>query len=152
MQSIGRGLATCITRQRLGLARSGLKRQTGQLSESSQFNNVVPIHHNQSTHGLVAMTSASHAEGRQFDPGWVYSTKTPRRAPHTLGNQWVCPCLGDHECGPAPLRHDSAAAHNRHDCFLLRNIRVAHRGASYLYIPLMHDPQSIHGLVAMTSA
>ena len=24
------------------------------------------------THGLVAMTSASHAEGRQFDPGWVY--------------------------------------------------------------------------------
>ena len=23
------------------------------------------------THGLVAMTSASHAEGRQFDPGWV---------------------------------------------------------------------------------
>ena len=25
-----------------------------------------------STHGLVAMTSAQHAEGRQFDPGWVY--------------------------------------------------------------------------------
>ena len=24
------------------------------------------------THGLVAMTSAYHAEGRQFDPGWVY--------------------------------------------------------------------------------
>ena len=24
------------------------------------------------THGLVAMTSAQHAEGRQFDPGWVY--------------------------------------------------------------------------------
>ena len=23
------------------------------------------------THGLVAMTSASHAEGRQFDPGWM---------------------------------------------------------------------------------
>ena len=26
-----------------------------------------------STCGLVAMTSASHAEGRQFDPGQVYS-------------------------------------------------------------------------------
>ena len=26
-----------------------------------------------STHGLVAMTSAQHAEGRQLDPGWVYS-------------------------------------------------------------------------------
>ena len=26
-----------------------------------------------STCGLVAMTSAQHAEGRQFDPGWVYS-------------------------------------------------------------------------------
>ena len=23
------------------------------------------------THGLVAMTSAQHAEGRQFDPGWM---------------------------------------------------------------------------------
>ena len=28
-----------------------------------------------STCGLVAMTSASHAEGRQFDPGQVYSMK-----------------------------------------------------------------------------
>ena len=28
---------------------------------------------NLSTSGLVAMTSAQHAEGRQFDPGWVYS-------------------------------------------------------------------------------
>ena len=27
----------------------------------------------QSTCGLVAMTSASHAEGRQFDPGQVYA-------------------------------------------------------------------------------
>ena len=26
----------------------------------------------QSTCGLVAMTSAQHAEGRQFDPGQVY--------------------------------------------------------------------------------
>ena len=26
------------------------------------------------THGLVAMTSAPHAEGRQFVPGWVYGS------------------------------------------------------------------------------
>ena len=31
------------------------------------------LHFHQSTHGLVAMTSAQHAEGRQFDPGWVYA-------------------------------------------------------------------------------
>ena len=29
------------------------------------------------THGLVAMTSAQHAEGRQFDPGWVYPCNAP---------------------------------------------------------------------------
>ena len=27
------------------------------------------------THGLVAMMSAQHAEGRQFDPGWVYGSE-----------------------------------------------------------------------------
>ena len=27
------------------------------------------------TSGLVAMTSASHAEGRQFDPGQVYDSQ-----------------------------------------------------------------------------
>ena len=31
---------------------------------------------NSGTCGLVAMTSASHAEGRQFDPGQVYLTRT----------------------------------------------------------------------------
>ena len=30
------------------------------------------MHLSASTCGLVAMTSASHAEGRQFDPGQVY--------------------------------------------------------------------------------
>ena len=30
-----------------------------------------------STCGLVAMTSASHAEGRQFDPGQVYVCEEP---------------------------------------------------------------------------
>ena len=34
-----------------------------------------------STCGLVAMTSASHAEGRQFDPGQVYcASRCPQRA------------------------------------------------------------------------
>ena len=35
----------------------------------------------QCTSGLVAMTSASHAEGRQFDPGKVYlrSNSSPSR-------------------------------------------------------------------------
>ena len=32
-----------------------------------------------STRGLVAMTSASHAEGRQFDPGQVYSIARPQQ-------------------------------------------------------------------------
>ena len=35
---------------------------------------VYPVHSHQSTCGLVAMTSASHAEGRQFDPGQVYAS------------------------------------------------------------------------------
>ena len=30
------------------------------------------LSHLNGTSGLVAMTSASHAEGRQFDPGLVY--------------------------------------------------------------------------------
>ena len=30
------------------------------------------VHDSIGTSGLVAMTSASHAEGRQFDPGLVY--------------------------------------------------------------------------------
>ena len=34
----------------------------------------------ESTHGLVAMTSAYHAEGRQLDPGWVYSAVVPALA------------------------------------------------------------------------
>ena len=36
---------------------------------------------NRSTCGLVAMTSAPHAEGRQFDPGQVYRSTT---------NQYTC--------------------------------------------------------------
>jgi hypothetical protein len=36
---------------------------------------------NTSTCGLVAMTSASHAEGRQFDPGQVYFEVLKRQHP-----------------------------------------------------------------------
>ena len=35
-----------------------------------------PHPRSQGTCGLVAMTSASHAEGRQFDPGQVYLLPT----------------------------------------------------------------------------
>ena len=35
------------------------------------------------TCGLVAMTSASHAEGRQFDPGQVYFHKIQALIAHT---------------------------------------------------------------------
>ena len=41
-----------------------------------------------STCGLVAMTSASHAEGRQFDPGLVYFVAQPM---HRLKSLYV-PC------------------------------------------------------------
>ena len=40
------------------------------------------------TSGLVAMTSASHAEGRQFDPGLVYFVAQPM---HRLKSLYV-PC------------------------------------------------------------
>ena len=36
------------------------------------------------TSGLVAMTSASHAEGRQFDPGLVYFVAQPVHRLKTL--------------------------------------------------------------------
>ena len=40
--------------------------------------NIAPLA--RSTCGLVAMTSASHAEGRQFDPGQVYNLFLARMA------------------------------------------------------------------------
>ena len=51
-----------------------------------------------STCGLVSMTTASHAEGRQFDPGQVYELSyVTRRAQSTAGiasslfaGIWVC--------------------------------------------------------------
>ena len=36
------------------------------------FEDILEIAYSQSSCGLVAMTSASHAEGRQFDPGQLY--------------------------------------------------------------------------------
>jgi hypothetical protein len=41
------------------------------MSEPRQDNDVARFKIANSTCGLVAMTSASHAEGRQFDPGQV---------------------------------------------------------------------------------
>ena len=44
-----------------------------------------------STCGLVAMTSASHAEGRQFDPGQVYDSSDSSQTsscPHRLSGSW----------------------------------------------------------------
>ena len=38
-----------------------------------------------STRGLVAMTSAQHAEGRQFDPGRVYALQYDRSTGKVLG-------------------------------------------------------------------
>ena len=68
----------------------------------------------QGTSGLVAMTSASHAEGRQFDPGLVYISVSRvrlalRRLPQTarlatihtvafaflLQSRFLLPALGD---------------------------------------------------------
>ena len=60
------------------------------------------------TSGLVAMTSASHAEGRQFDPGLVYiffSGATGRRC--AAADSALCnrPCLMyvPRRCGPDRL-------------------------------------------------
>ena len=42
-----------------------------------------------STCGLVAMTSASHAEGRQVNPGQVYdSSHASSCSPHRLSGNW----------------------------------------------------------------
>ena len=44
-----------------------------QTPNRSETKGVGPVREQaRSTCGLVAMTSASHAEGRQFDPGQVY--------------------------------------------------------------------------------
>ena len=58
------------TKQRLVCigARTGAK-QTKECKEESARKIAITC-----TRGLVAMTSASHAEGRQFDPGQVYDS------------------------------------------------------------------------------
>ncbi len=59
------------------------------------------------------MTSASHAEGRQFDPGQVYAllmdaskynTQAPSEASMALANAWraVLAPMGQHEQHPSP--------------------------------------------------
>ena len=53
-----------------------------------------------STCGLVAMTSASHAEGRQLDPGQVYFVSCGRGVPCNL-------LFGSGDCTPDSLRGSS---------------------------------------------
>ena len=57
------------------------------------------------TCGLVAMTSASHAEGRQFDPGQVYRLLPMGRMALRvrLARLRVCVC-GCGQCAPAQER------------------------------------------------
>ena len=54
-------------------ARTSYLTMFSRLSSISAFL-CVALRRNSGTCGLVAMTSASHAEGRQFDPGQVYLT------------------------------------------------------------------------------
>ena len=42
------------------------------IGDVATFEDTLGIAYPQSSCGLVAMTSASHAEGRQFDPGQLY--------------------------------------------------------------------------------
>ena len=65
-----------------------------------------------STCGLVAMTSASHAEGRQFDPGQVYSRDRCAKELHTLLNKcYLCVVLerGTAKSGTRHLRSGTMA-------------------------------------------
>ena len=68
-----------------------------------------PCH--QSTHGLVAMTSASHAEGRQFDPGWVYVIPTSWKTLCALTTSTQLAFVGSNlepSFNPARPRHQTA--------------------------------------------
>ena len=67
----GRGGGACFGDSPALTHESSQRWQTGRPTEVFAFDDL-SMHWKQSTHGLVAMTSASHAEGRQFDPGWVY--------------------------------------------------------------------------------
>ena len=57
---------------RTGHSQAGLLLRTLALLHKSLADEVRPSSYAKRTRGLVAMTSAQHAEGRQFDPGWVY--------------------------------------------------------------------------------
>ena len=65
-----------------------------------------------STCGLVAMTSASHAEGRQFDPGQVYfflRGARPRKNP----SQWPCRAHAHATCAAQVCRRSAALGGDR---------------------------------------
>ena len=64
----------------------------------------VHIHSFHGTSGLVAMTSASHAEGRQFDPGLVYFSKKCMFA-----SSWYTQPNTLHSTQTARFTHDPSA-------------------------------------------
>jgi hypothetical protein len=81
-----------------------------------------------STCGLVAMTSASHAEGRQFDPGQVYLTAPWAQPTHGSG--------ADPEVARPRGPMDKASAYGAGDCrfescrgHLMLPVRAAVRNA-----------------------
>ena len=105
------------------------------------------------TCGLVAMTSASHAEGRQFDPGQVYYyAPRPRCAPIENDGWQARVCDGNsavharktshrpspdrQRCnrrGPPPLRRAQQTRRKKESGYAAespRNFRKRHRGDS----------------------
>ena len=63
---------------------------TGQHGASSSLHFCVRTHWSKlptCTHGLVAMTSAQHAEGPEFDPQWVYIVHEHCQSPCDGGGQ-----------------------------------------------------------------
>ena len=89
-----------------------------------------------STHGLVAMTSASHAEGRQFDPGWVYITYLCIR--HVGADYSSAAAI------QIRMAHCASLLALAEDVESMQCKNTGH-GLS------IQNVQSIHGLVAMTS-
>ena len=104
------------------------------------------VRYPQSTCGLVAMTSASHAEGRQFDPGQVYGSwqnmsvigrarylcQNSTRA--SLHRKWALAralniCLGEADAGSVGNScRDSAASRLRLAVVLPRLLRNSQNG------------------------
>ena len=109
----------------------------------------------QGTRGLVAMTSAQHAEGRQFDPGRVYAGSWAALGkPRCLcSGQWP-QLLAAHvsNCATSlaitPFQAVKACPAPRRRSALARSLQ--HKRANELNTAMQY--MSTRGLVAMTSA